>query len=176
MLVKIFQDKPDATSPERRVDPITSSPGRDLPPFEDESALFGNDDPEQEEEEGEELFGDQMERFENVFTLLRLISFLSNPKWAVLYLLPGFPIYRDYRPNPYLDTYEAQDEDDHDFSDLSMSERLAAEREMRKRDREEGLITGRMRRGLLYGQSVGMQYSLLWTPRVKHSNPQNVLA
>jgi len=44
----------------RRAD-MTSSPGRDLAPFEDESELLGYNQ-EEEEEEGEELFGDQMER------------------------------------------------------------------------------------------------------------------
>uniref|UniRef100_A0A0N7ZC12 DNA replication licensing factor MCM2 n=1 Tax=Scylla olivacea TaxID=85551 RepID=A0A0N7ZC12_SCYOL len=43
------------------VDPVTSSPGRDLPAFEDESDLIGNDAPVEEEEDGEELFGDNME-------------------------------------------------------------------------------------------------------------------
>ena len=42
-------------------------------------------------------------------------------------------------------------DDDQEFSDLSMSERLAAEREMRKREREEAVATGRMRPGILYG-------------------------
>ena len=59
----------NATSParpsRRRIrgerDPVTSSPGRDLPPFEDESELLG-DVPDEEEGEGEELFGDQLER------------------------------------------------------------------------------------------------------------------
>jgi len=44
----------------RRAD-MTSSPGRDLAPFEDESELLGYNQDE-EDEEGEELFGDQMER------------------------------------------------------------------------------------------------------------------
>nr|XP_031532220.1 DNA replication licensing factor MCM2 [Vicugna pacos] len=48
----------------RRTDALTSSPGRDLPPFEDESeGLLGTEGPlEEEEEDGEELFGDGMER------------------------------------------------------------------------------------------------------------------
>lgn len=46
----------------QRTDGLTSSPGRDLPPFEDETdAVLGNDDVA-EEEEGEELFGDRMEQ------------------------------------------------------------------------------------------------------------------
>ena len=46
-----------------RGDPVTSSPGRDLPPFEDESELLGGDGADQEEDvEGEELFGDDLER------------------------------------------------------------------------------------------------------------------
>lgn len=41
----------------------TSSPGRDLPPFEDESELLGYNRDVEEEEDGEELFGDDMERY-----------------------------------------------------------------------------------------------------------------
>ena len=41
---------------------MTSSPGRDLPPFEDESELMG-DGMVEEEGEGEELFGDNLERY-----------------------------------------------------------------------------------------------------------------
>ena len=46
-----------------RRDPVTSSPGRDqdAPGFEDESELLG-DTREEEEGEGEELFGDDLER------------------------------------------------------------------------------------------------------------------
>lgn len=47
----------------RRTDALTSSPGRDLPPFEDESeGLLGTEGPLEEEEDGEELIGDGMER------------------------------------------------------------------------------------------------------------------
>ncbi len=47
-----------------RGDPVTSSPGRDMPPFEDESELMGdNEAPGPEEEDGEELFGDALERY-----------------------------------------------------------------------------------------------------------------
>ena len=57
----------NATSPPSRRsgrdrDPVTSSPGRDLPPFEDESELLGGEPEQNEEEDGEELFGDDMER------------------------------------------------------------------------------------------------------------------
>lgn len=56
-----------ATSPSRasRRGDMTSSPGRDLPPFEDESeGLLGDGAlPEEEEDgDGEELIGDGMER------------------------------------------------------------------------------------------------------------------
>ncbi len=57
-----------ATSPSRasRRGDLTSSPGRDLPPFEDESeGLLGEGQLPGEEEEdadGEELIGDGMER------------------------------------------------------------------------------------------------------------------
>lgn len=67
--LKVFIFKDDASTPPRRGDEsprtglVTSSPGRDdLAPFEDETdALLGNDVGDQEEEDGEELFGDRME-------------------------------------------------------------------------------------------------------------------
>ena len=65
------------------MDPVTSSPGRDLPPFEDESDLLGgngNDNYEDEVTDGEELFGDNMEN--------------------------------DYRPMPNLDRYDQNVLDD----------------------------------------------------------------
>ncbi|KAG7160948.1 DNA replication licensing factor mcm2-like 1 [Homarus americanus] len=102
------------------VDPVTSSPGRDLPAFEDESDLIGNDQPV-EEEDGEELFGDNMEN--------------------------------DYRHIPELDVYDRDNLDDSEYSMLSEGDRVAAEAQMRKRDREEDRVTGRMRRGLLYDES-----------------------
>uniref|UniRef100_A0A672ZPN0 DNA replication licensing factor MCM2 n=1 Tax=Sphaeramia orbicularis TaxID=375764 RepID=A0A672ZPN0_9TELE len=115
-----------ATSPSRtsRRGDLTSSPGRDLPPFEDESEGLLGDGPlpgeEEEDADGEELIGDGMER--------------------------------DYRAIPALDQYEAEglDLDDEDLSELSPGARAAAEEAMRRRDREQG-ISGRLRRGLLYG-------------------------
>ncbi|KAM6197342.1 LOW QUALITY PROTEIN: DNA replication licensing factor MCM2 [Sarcoramphus papa] len=113
-----------ATSPvrsSRRGDAFTSSPGRDLPPFEDESeGLLGTEGLPEEEEEGEELIGEGMER--------------------------------DYRPIPELDVYEAEGLalDDEDVEELTASQREAAERVMRQRDRELEQGMGRMRRGLLY--------------------------
>lgn len=70
-----------ATSPRtgsRRGDALTSSPGRDLPPFEDESDnLLGDEGlPAEEEEDGEELIGDAMERFVSCILYLR---FWNNP-------------------------------------------------------------------------------------------------
>lgn len=107
----------------------TSSPGRDLPPFEDESELLGGvgneeDDARRDEEQeadGEELFGDNMED--------------------------------DYRPIAALDTYDPQMLDDSEYSAMSETERRAVEDELRQRDRAEGRVPGRMRRGLLYDES-----------------------
>jgi len=59
--------------------------------------------------------------------------------------------FRDYRAIPELDVYDRDVMDEDDYSDLSESQRVAAEREMRQRDKEEGRLTGRMRRGLMYG-------------------------
>ncbi|CAH1782811.1 unnamed protein product [Owenia fusiformis] len=114
------------SSPRRRRrgrDPVTSSPGRDLPPFEDESEgdLLG-EQPVVEEDEGEELFGDNMERDYRA--------------------IPELDTYGQ----------EGMD-DDPDLSDISQGDRAEAERAMRKRDREDERGTGRMRRGLLYDES-----------------------
>ena len=105
----------------RGVDPITSSPGRDLPAFENEDDLIGGTNAgydDEEEDDGENLFGDNMED--------------------------------DYRPMPHLDTFDPNMLDEDEYENMSMDERAAAEALMRKRDREEGRGEGRMRRGLLY--------------------------
>lgn len=49
-------------------------------------------------------------------------------------------------------------DDEDDFSELSEGQRQAAEREMRQRDREEGILTGRMRRGFMYGEYNELSY------------------
>lgn len=105
----------------RGIDPVTSSPGRDLPPFEDEEDVIGGggQDGDEEEEEGENLFGDNM--------------------------------MDDYRPMPHLDRFDPDMLDEDDYDALSETDRQAAEAAMRRRDREEGRGQGgRMRRGLLY--------------------------
>lgn len=59
---------------------------------------------------------------------------------------------RDYRPIPALDVYDQEGlDDEEDFSDISESQRAAAEREIRQREKEQGILYGRMRRGLMYG-------------------------
>lgn len=57
----------------------------------------------------------------------------------------------DYRPMPALDRYDPENLDDNvDYEELSVDGRREAEREMRRRDREEGLLH-RDDRDLLYG-------------------------
>uniref|UniRef100_A0A672RT67 DNA replication licensing factor MCM2 n=1 Tax=Sinocyclocheilus grahami TaxID=75366 RepID=A0A672RT67_SINGR len=111
-----------ATSPSRgsRRGDLTSSPGRDLPPFEDESeGLLGDSIPVEEDGDGEELIGDGMERDYRV--------------------IPELDRYEA----------EGLDEDE-DLSELSPGARAEAEAAMRRRDREQGLGMGRIGRGLLY--------------------------
>ncbi|CAG9832644.1 unnamed protein product [Diabrotica balteata] len=96
-----------------------SSPGPDLAPFEDEGALLGDINSDIEEEDGEELFGDNMEN--------------------------------DYRPMPHLDRYDDRILDEDDYDQMSVGERLAAEEELRRRDRELGIIR-RDDRELFYDQ------------------------
>ena len=74
----------------RGVDPVTSSPGRDLPEFENEDELLGGtgatgDD--EEDGEGENLFGDAMEA--------------------------------DYRPMPHLDNFDPNMLDEEEYDAMS---------------------------------------------------------
>ncbi|XP_008555331.1 DNA replication licensing factor Mcm2 [Microplitis demolitor] len=102
--------------------PTSPAPEMDEP-FEDEGLL--GDEPSQEdivneeEGDGEELFGDDMEA--------------------------------DYRPMPALDRYDHALMDDDEYSELSQSDRAAAEAAMRKRDRAAGIY--RDDRDLLYEDS-----------------------
>ncbi|PSN29948.1 DNA replication licensing factor Mcm2 [Blattella germanica] len=105
-----------------------TSPAPDMEPFEDESELFGGDPQseagalnEEEEEDGEELFGDNMEA--------------------------------DYRPMPGLDRYDPDVLDEEDYEDISQTDRAAAEAAMRRRDREEGILTRRGDLELIYEDS-----------------------
>lgn len=59
----------------------------------------------------------------------------------------------DYRPIPHLDVYDDENLDERDFDAMSPGARAAAERALRKRDRQEALASGRMRPGLLYEES-----------------------
>ncbi|KPJ18533.1 DNA replication licensing factor Mcm2 [Papilio machaon] len=96
-----------------------TSPAREYEMFEDESAILG-DNAAEEEEDGEELFNDNMEA--------------------------------DYRPMPALDRYDNEDLDDDDYDPMSVEARVAAEQELRRRDRDEGRIR-RDDRGLFYDES-----------------------
>nr|XP_032522476.1 DNA replication licensing factor Mcm2 [Danaus plexippus plexippus] len=96
-----------------------TSPAREYEMFEDEGAILG-DNADEEEEDGEELFNDNMEA--------------------------------DYRPMPALDRYDAEDLDEEDYDAMSVEDRVAAERELQRRDRDEGRIR-RDDRDLLYDSS-----------------------
>ncbi|KAH8851097.1 DNA replication licensing factor MCM2 isoform 2 [Schistosoma japonicum] len=93
--------------------------------FEDESAaILGEDNLDEEEESGENLFGDDMERD-------------YRP-------IPELDVYEA----------EGLADPDEDLEELSPTARAEAEREMRQRDRERLLATGGLRRDLiadLYG-------------------------
>ncbi len=55
---------------------------------------------------------------------------------------------RDYRPQPKLDVYDPDQLDDGNYSEMSLGDRIAAEATLAARDKAEGRLTGRMRRGL----------------------------
>ncbi|KAF7268896.1 DNA replication licensing factor Mcm2 [Rhynchophorus ferrugineus] len=99
--------RPDNDSPALTPRSNVSSPAQDMEPFEDEG-LLGDMDLNAEEEDGEELFGDNMEN--------------------------------DYRPMPHLDHYDERILDDEEYDNISISGRLAAEQELRARDRDMGIL------------------------------------
>ena len=61
--------------------------------------------------------------------------------------------HREYRPIPHLDTYEAADLDQDEYEAMTPGARAEVERQLRKRDRQEALASGRTRPGLLYDAS-----------------------
>lgn len=99
--------RPDDESPAPTPRSNMSSPAQDLEPFEDEG-LLGDMDADMEEEDGEELFGENMEN--------------------------------DYRPMPHLDRYDERILDEDEYDSMSVGDRLAAEAELRQRDRELGIL------------------------------------
>jgi DNA replication licensing factor MCM2 len=58
---------------------------------------------------------------------------------------------------PAFDRYETDVLDDEEYDDISQSERAAAEAAMRRRDRDEGILTRRDDLELIYG----MHYIIL---------------
>ena len=110
-----------------------------LSPFDAErEAVLGNQTQQnlEEEEDGEELFGDNFER------LVVIVPYITYPWYT----------NSDYRPLPHLDVYDEGVVDDAEYDTITPDARAAAEREMSRRDRIAGLTQGRMRPDLLYGK------------------------
>eukprot|EP01052_Picozoa_sp_SAG31_P053166 SAG31_NODE_13491_length_865_cov_1.808094_1_plen_195_part_00 len=57
-------------------------------------------------------------------------------------------VIRDYVPDPVLDAYERGSDDDVDFEPVTAEQRRRAERNLRKRDKDEALAAGRIPRAL----------------------------
>lgn len=95
-----------------------SSPVDSFEPIDDTEPLDDDRPVDEEDDDGEDLVGDDMEN--------------------------------DYRAIPELDRYDPEMVDDSVYSDISMSERVAAEREMHQRDRAKGVH--RDARDLFYEQ------------------------
>lgn len=79
-------------------------------------------------------------------------------KYSFFNYIAYIVLHSDYRPMPALDRYDPAMLDDDDYSELSQGERVAAEIEMRKRDRAAGII--RDDKDLLYGKftSISLHY------------------
>lgn len=143
-----------------------------MPAFEDEGALLGDLDAEMEEDEGEDLFGDNMEKCVLQFFFI-FNEMMDN--WAIH--SQGFKfqyslifIFSDYRPMPHLDRYDDRILDEDEYEQMSVGDRLAAEEELRRRDREMG-ITRRDDRELFYDQSDDEE-----DPRAKRRRAEKVAA
>lgn len=65
-------------------------------------------------------------------------------------VLINYLFYRDYRPIPALDRYDGNELDEDDYDAMSPGARAAAERDLQRRDREEG-AGRRDADGILYG-------------------------
>lgn len=66
--------------------------------------------------------------------------------------MTSFLFCSDYRPMPHLDRYDDRILDDEEYDQMSIGDRLAAEEELRRRDREIGILR-RDDRELFYDQS-----------------------
>ncbi|GFG36925.1 hypothetical protein Cfor_05367 [Coptotermes formosanus] len=112
---------------ERAIRPeAVTSPAPDMEPFEDESEIFGGD------MEGDGGHDEEEEDGEELF---------------------GDNMEADYRPMPALDRYDPDVLDDEEYDDISQADRAAAEAAMRRRDREEGILTRRGDLELIYEDS-----------------------
>lgn len=59
----------------------------------------------------------------------------------------GQNMENDYRQIPELDTYDNKYLDEQNYSELSLADRINAEAAMKQRDKEEGRLQGRRRKG-----------------------------
>lgn len=62
-------------------------------------------------------------------------------------------LMRDYRPEPELDHYDIRELDQSEYSEIDVDDRHAAEKEMRRRDKDELRRAGRIPRALDQGSS-----------------------
>ena len=120
-----------------------------MPPFEDDGDDLDSTVRE-EEDDGEDLFDDNLERFAKKFCKIMITLQYTNK----LLLCYG----RDYRSIPALDVYERTGIDNIEYEQMSPGARHEAEIAMRKRDREEARIAGRLREGVLYGMYHSISY------------------
>lgn len=111
---------------------------------------------------------------DNTFSILIYYSAGGTPLVLLLHSNSSYPHslnrFRDYRAIPALDTFEEEGLDTSDYSELSETQRQAAEREMRQRDKEEGRLTGRMRRGLVYGERLLVSLVFVTFVKCKYKN------
>lgn len=68
----------------------------------------------------------------------------------------AFSCYSDYRANVTLDTYDADNIDDGQFSELSMGDRVAVDRMLERRDRQRAIASGRVPAAFLGGIVEGV--------------------
>ena len=98
---------------------------------------------EDEADDGIDLMGDNMEEYVYLSSLFyKLFMNLKNN---------FFSLSSDYCAIPRLDVYDPTTLDDEEYDQMNIGARQEAEKVMGRRDREEALTSGRLRRGLLYG-------------------------
>jgi hypothetical protein len=120
----------------KNANPTTAGNGDDVDVDDMEDNNMDLDDPidDEEEEDGEDLYGDGMGRL--VFFLLSFFfwSITRGTTEKIHMLIFSFASFRDYEARPELDRYNISELDENEYDPIDADVRAAAERALNQRD------------------------------------------